>query len=89
LALGAQRSTILRMILRDGARLSAFGAIVGGALAWLAAGSMRALLAGIDPADPATFAAAVALCVVMTLLGALLPALRATRVDPATVIRVE
>jgi len=89
LALGAQRSAILRMILRDGVRLSCIGVVAGAILAWISGGAMRALLAGLDPADPITYAAAVALCVVMTLFGALLPALRATRVDPASVIRVE
>jgi predicted permease len=89
LALGAQRSAILGMILGDGARLSAIGVGTGGVAAFLAGSAMRALLAGLDPADIPAFAAAIALCLMMTLLGSLLPALRAVRVDPATVIRVE
>ena len=89
LALGAQRSGILGMILRDGARWAATGAVLGAIAAFVAGSAMRALLAGLDPADPLAFAAAIALCLLMTLFGSLLPALRATRVDPASVIRVE
>jgi ABC-type lipoprotein release transport system permease subunit len=50
---------------------------------------MQTLLAGVNPADAATFAAAGVLCVVMTLIGSLLPAMRAARVDPATAFRAE
>ncbi len=50
---------------------------------------MQALLAGVSPADAGTFAAAVGLSVGTALLGSLLPALRAVRVDPMTVIRAE
>ena len=89
LALGAQRTDILAMILRDAARLSAAGIVFGAAAAWLAGRSMRALLAGLDPADVPTFAAAIALCLLMTLTGSLIPALRAIHIDPASAIRVE
>ena len=67
LALGAQRTDILGMILADAARLSAAGILFGAATAWLAGSSMRALLAGVDPADVPTFAAAIALCALMAL----------------------
>ena len=50
---------------------------------------MQALLAGVKPNDPATFLAAAALCVAMTLFGSLLPAWRAVRVDPITALRAE
>jgi putative ABC transport system permease protein len=89
LALGAQRTHILGMILRDAARLSAAGILFGAAAAWLAGSSMRALLAGVNPADAPTFAAAIALCALMALTGSLIPALRAIHIDPATAIRVE
>ena len=77
------------MILADAARLSAAGILFGAAAAWLAGSSMRALLAGVNPADAPTFAAAIALCAFMALTGSLVPALRAIRIDPATAIRVE
>jgi ABC-type antimicrobial peptide transport system permease subunit len=50
---------------------------------------MQALLAGLPPADLTTFGLAAALCVAMTLLGSLLPVLRAVRVVPMTAIRTE
>ena len=50
---------------------------------------MESLLAGVKPGDAITFAAAVGLCLLMSLVGSLLPALRAVRVDPLTVIRSE
>jgi predicted permease len=89
LALGAQRTNILGMILRDAARLSAAGILFGAAAAYLAGSSMRALLAGVDAADLPTFTAAIALCALMTLTGSLIPALRAIHIDPASAIRVE
>jgi len=89
LALGAQRTDILAMILRDAARLAAAGMACGAAAAWLAGSSMRALLAGVDPADLPTFSAAVGLCGLMAVSGSLIPAMRAIRVDPASAIRVE
>ena len=89
LALGAQRTNILGMILRDAVRLSAAGILFGATAAYLAGSSMRALLAGVDPADAPTFTAAVALCALMTLTGSLIPALRAMHIDPVSAIRVE
>jgi ABC-type lipoprotein release transport system permease subunit len=50
---------------------------------------MQSLLAGVQPADATTFFAAGVLCIVMTLVGSLLPTLRASRVDPATAFRAE
>jgi ABC-type lipoprotein release transport system permease subunit len=77
------------MILRDAARLSAAGMLFGAAAAWLAGGSMRALLAGVDTFDLPTFTATIALCALMTLTGSLIPALRAIHIDPVSAIRVE
>jgi ABC-type antimicrobial peptide transport system permease subunit len=50
---------------------------------------MEALLAGVSPRDPLTFLVAIAVAFVMTMAGSALPALRAVRVDPMTVIRSE
>ena len=88
-ALGAQRRDILGMILRDAARLSAAGILCGAAAAYLAGSSMRALLAGVEPADVPTFTAAIALCMLMALTGSLIPAIRAIHIDPASAIRAE
>jgi ABC-type lipoprotein release transport system permease subunit len=50
---------------------------------------MAALLAGVSPADPAAFAAAAAIAITTALLGSLLPARRAVRLDPVRAIRAE
>jgi len=87
LALGAQRADIVKMVMGKAAVLAAAGVIPGLLIAYAAGRSMQSLLAGVEPADVTTFAAAGVLCVVMTMLGSLLPTLRAVRVDPATAFR--
>jgi putative ABC transport system permease protein len=63
--------------------------IPGLLLAYAAGRAMQALLAGVQPTDPTTFAAAAFLCLLMTVSGCIVPALRAVRVDPMTVVRAE
>ncbi|HWF84414.1 MAG TPA: ABC transporter permease, partial [Vicinamibacterales bacterium] len=89
IALGAQRSDILSMVMRRGVLLAAAGVIPGVALAYAAGRTMEALLAGVQPGDAATFLSVIVLAVVMTLAGSLLPTIRALRVDPITAIRAE
>ena len=86
-ALGAQRSSILRLVLGQGALLAVVGAILGIGLAYIAGEQMKALLAGVGPGDPATFMAAAGLAILMTVGGSLLPALRALGVDAASVMK--
>ena len=88
-AMGAQPRDILRMVLGRAAVLTGVGVGLGIVLAYVAGRALQALLAGVSPADLATFAAAVAVSLATALLGSLLPALRAVRVDPMTVIRSE
>jgi predicted permease len=89
MALGARRGDIVRMIVVRGAILAAAGVIPGVALAWYSGKAMEALLAGVSPYDTATYLAATALCVMMTLLGCLMPVWRAARVDPMTAMRLD
>jgi putative ABC transport system permease protein len=89
MALGAQRGDIVRMVVLRGALLAVAGVVPGVALAWYAGKMMEALLAGVKPYDAATFLAATGLTVAMTILGCLLPAWRAARVDPMTAMRLE
>ena len=77
------------MVLRQGVLLASIGVALGVAMAYAAGLAMQALLAGVSPADAATFLSAVVLSVLMTLVGSLLPALRAVRENPMTVIRSE
>jgi predicted permease len=89
MALGAERADILRMILRQGVRLAVAGVVVGVAAAYGAGRLLEAILAGVSPRDTATFLAAALLVLGTALLGSLLPAVRAVRVDPLTVMRTE
>jgi len=89
LALGAEPARVGRMIVADGLRLALFGIVPGVFCAYAAARGMTALLFGIAPGDPATFAAAVGLALLMALAGSFLPARRAVRVSPMSVLRAE
>jgi predicted permease len=89
IALGAESRDILALVLRQGVRSAAAGVVLGLGLAYVAGRSLEALLAGVSPQDAPTCLTAVALALVMTIAGSLLPALRALRVDPLTVIRAD
>lgn len=86
-ALGAQAGTIIGMVLREGLRLTAVGAVIGVGVAFLVGRGMSSLLFGVAPSDLQTTLAAVALCLLTAGIGCLLPALRAARVDPMTALR--
>ena len=89
MALGAERGAIVGLVLRQGVVLALCGVIPGVALAYTAGRAMQSLLFGVEPGDGTTFAAAAALCVVMTLAGSLVPVLRAVKVAPASAFRSE
>jgi predicted permease len=89
MALGASSGDILSMILGEGTVLAAAGVAVGVALAYGAGRGLESLLAGVAPGDTGTFGAAIGLCLLMTLIGSLTPAVRAVRIDPVTAIRTE
>lgn len=89
MAVGAQPSQVAGLVLRQGIRLALIGIVPGVVFAYFAARSLNALLAGVSPGNPLTFAAVVGLVVVMTLGGSLLPAWRALRVNPLTALRSE
>lgn len=88
-ALGAQAGSIVSLVLREGLALAIAGIIIGVGVAYLAARAMSALLAGVQPNDPATIAAAASLCLVMAIAGCLRPAVRAARIDPMAALRAE
>jgi ABC-type antimicrobial peptide transport system permease subunit len=89
MALGAQHRDIFGIVVRHGAILAIAGLVPGLALAYVAARLMDSLLAGIKPADALTFSSAAFLCLATAILGSVVPALRAVRVDPASVMRTE
>jgi putative ABC transport system permease protein len=88
-ALGAQQTNILRLVLLDGFRLVAAGVLIG---LFASLGLTRFLasqISGVSVTDPWTFAAVVAVVVSVGLAACLLPARRATRVDPILALRYE
>jgi len=76
-------------VLREGAVLAVVGAVLGLGLAYLAGRSLEAVLVGVTPTDAPTVFGALVLAALMTLLGSVIPAWRAARVDPARVIRAD
>ncbi len=89
LALGASARQVMGTVLRDGVRLAAIGTGIGLGGAWAGARLLAAGLHGVGPGDPATFAAAATLQALVAILAGLVPALRATRVDPVRALRHE
>src|SRR5579859_785919 len=89
MALGAQRSAIIRLVLGQGIRLALSGTAIGllGALAVMRV--LQSQLYEIKPGDPLTLAGAAALMLLVTLAASYIPARRATRVDPLVALRHE
>lgn len=88
-ALGAEPGALTAMIVRHGLMVVAIGLAAGLAVALLAGKSVAALLYGLPPNDPFSFALTVAILLGVGFLANLLPARRATGIDPARVIRRE
>ncbi len=89
MALGAQQSDILRMVLLKGLRLIAAGIVVGLLASYGATRLIASQIWGVSPTDPLTFAGVVLAIVVVGVAACLLPARRATRVDPLIALRYE
>jgi predicted permease len=89
LALGAQRSDILRMVLRQGLGLAAAGAVLGVAGALIVSHLMAGLLFGVSPYDLSTFVGVTAVLTAVAIAASYVPALRAMRLDPGTTLHSE
>ena len=87
LALGATRGTIMRLLLRRVALLIGIGLVLGGAVSLWAARFVEVLLYGLEPADPRTFVGAALILCAVGLFASWLPALRASWLEPARVLR--
>jgi putative ABC transport system permease protein len=88
-ALGARRSEIYGLVLKDAMRLTLSGLAIGLVAALPAARLIRAQLYGVTPADPLTYAAIAGLLLATGIFATLLPARRAARVDPIVALRAE
>ena len=89
LAMGAAPGSISRLVLREGLMLASMGIGLGVVAALLLTRYLQTLLYTITPTDPAVFAAVTAMLAGATAAGCYVPARRATRVDPAIVLREE
>src|SRR5262245_2912099 len=93
MALGADRGSILRMVVRQASRQIGWGVAVGlglaFALATLGRDAIGNILFGVTARDPFTFAVVIALVALVALVATLVPARRATRVDPLVALRAE
>jgi putative ABC transport system permease protein len=87
IALGAERHTILRMILGEGTTMAAIGLVVGGLAAIPLSRLLSGLLFGVEPVDPLTIGVAAALLVIVALIAAWIPARAAMAVDPIRALR--
>ncbi len=89
MALGAKASQVLQLILKDGLVLTAIGVAIGLAAALWLTQLMRSLLFEVGPTDIATFAGVSTLLILIAMLASLIPARRATKVDPLVALRYE
>jgi predicted permease len=88
-ALGAQRRDVLRLVMRDGAKIALFGIALGIAGALALTRLMASLLFEVKPTDPAIFAGVAILLALVALAACYIPARRAMRVDPMVALRYE
>ena len=89
MALGAKRSDILGMVLREAAILLGIGLAIGTGLALAAGNAAASMLFGLKPRDPLTLAAAMTAMALVAFAASLLPAQRAAAVDPMAALRQE
>jgi putative ABC transport system permease protein len=87
LSMGAQKDDVVRLVAGRGLGFVALGLAAGLPAAYAVARAGSAVLFGITPADPSTYALAAAALVTATALACLVPALRAARLDPAAILR--
>jgi predicted permease len=89
MALGAERSTVFRLVLGEGMRLALIGAAVGIVAALALTRLLAGMLFGVSAHDPITYAAVAAALALVAAVACWLPAYRATRVDPMEALRYE
>jgi putative ABC transport system permease protein len=89
IALGAQVSQVRWLVVRHGLRLVLVGLAVGSAGALITTRAMRALLFGVEPADPLTFLVVPLILTLTGVVASWFPARQASRADPAGALRAE
>jgi putative ABC transport system permease protein len=89
MALGAKRSDVLKMTVKQGLKMVGFGLVIGLALSFVLTRVMATLLFGISATDPVTFVSISFVLIAVALLASYIPALRATKVDPMVALRYQ
>ena len=89
IALGAPAGQVRWLVVRHGLRLVTVGLVIGAAFALVATRGMRALLYHVAPGDPLTFVAVAVILAITGMLAAWVPAVQASRADPAVALRAE
>ena len=87
MALGAERAVVLRAVLGQGLRLTCVGLVAGLAATLVLTRLMETLLFNVRPNDPVTLVSVAALIAAVAVAASLVPAFRATRVDPMVALR--
>ena len=89
MALGAERSDVVRLVIRHALSMTLAGVAIGVGGAAALSTSLQGLVFGVDPLDPATFASVALGLIGVSLLACYIPARRATRIAPVTALRTE
>jgi ABC-type antimicrobial peptide transport system permease subunit len=89
MALGAQRSSVLRLVVGNGLLLAVLGVAIGSAAALLATRTLERLVFGVSTTDPTVFGFVALALTAVAVTAAAVPALRASRVDPIVALRSE
>jgi ABC-type antimicrobial peptide transport system permease subunit len=89
MALGAQKFDVLRMVLKDGARMTLVGIVLGLVGSLGLTRLIRSMLYGVKPNDPLTFISVAALLCAIAMLACYIPARKAMQVDPIEALRHE
>jgi predicted permease len=89
MAMGARKGDVLKLVVAQGMRPAVLGALLGLPATYALTRLMGSFLFGFSPTDPLTYSATAALLVTVALLACLMPAQRATRVDPVVALRHE
>ena len=89
MALGARQASVMKMVVAQGVLLALAGGIVGAGVAIGVTRYLKSLLFGVTSNDPVTLTATFALLLIVAIAACLIPALRATRVDPLVALRYE
>lgn len=88
-ALGASRTSLVKLVVGGALRMTTVGIAVGLLTAYALVGTLQRLLFGVEPTDAATFALLSGILAVVAMIASVIPALRATRADPMQALRGE